>query len=246
MQCVSSVLTRSSSKTFPGADGGWVSQQPSLLCGAPTRAGNYHQDQVPADPADETHPAKFSLRLLLQPGCERNWKPCIVVLGFGSTYVFSRSCITGAVHSYMSQFLQQVDPQLAERYPYSAQFEWTYIQSPTMTESTSVTQPVGQLRLLVNDPGDQSPEALHFVQHCHSRILAHIFQLSTASHNVQDFYELRIGRRELDSGCAHLFSVLRSASAGIGTVPILHLEYARRYSHIRWISRASLGHHWGS
>jgi hypothetical protein len=137
MRFVSSVLTRSG-RTFHGEEGGSTFSLPFLV---EHRLGLETTIKTKSRLIQQTRLIQIQ-PTLIAPGCERNWKPCLVVSWLGKTYSHSRSSITGAVHAYLQQFLHQVDDILAERYLYSAQFEWTYIQSPLTTTTTS-TQPVG-------------------------------------------------------------------------------------------------------
>jgi hypothetical protein len=104
-----------------------------------------------------------------------------------------------------------------------------YVLSVVLYECSK--QPIGLLRLQVNDPGDQSSEALHFAQHCHSRILAHLFQSSTMSHKVQDFHGFTVRIHRCDkmgsifppNRALHTELLLPSPSADLIKVTISNL-----------------------
>jgi hypothetical protein len=147
---------------------------------------------------------------MILPGEEPFWSNAIYISGLGC-YQAARPCITGAILSHLYHFLLAAGLRdQAKRFKIGSQLDWTHLQYDSRDGHPRV-QHVATLRIMINDPTDQSDEAAIYAGEICDILCSEIFGDSAAPFIDYAFlgFKLRVHRHDLSGSLQPLAAQLR-------------------------------------
>jgi hypothetical protein len=168
---------------------------------------------------------------MVLPGEDHLWANTFYISGLGP-YADCRSCVHGAVLSKLYHYLLSQDLEVyARRFQFGSQLDWTHLQYESR-DGIRREQHVATLRLLLNDPTDQSEDATEYATEIRDILCSFLFGSSPDASTVSDFlgFQLRVHRHDISGSLQPLASKLRQdldqppPAQGLFKITLRHLS----------------------